>query len=111
MLLMSIGGIAILLIIAAITPPPKKNIGEISSYEINKKITISGKVKNIKNYNADKNSFYVITVEDETGKIENLLSTNDLPVKKEDKVIIEGRITSYQKRLQISVDKLTKIIA
>lgn len=107
-LLFALAGIAILLVIAATSSPPKKQIGKISFQDTNKKISVSGRVVSVKTYDSDKNNFYVITIEDETGRIDAVLSAKNVQISKEEPVSIEGRITNYKNRLQITADKILK---
>lgn len=95
----SLIGIIILLILSSIEPSLSK-IKNINKNLLNKKIQIQGQVVDVKNYN----DFQILTIKDETGKIEVTTNKNLDLENKNIKVI--GRIKEYKGKLQIESNKI-----
>ena len=101
----SLIGILTLLIISNTIQPKLININQITNKQLKKQIIISGQITNIKTY--DKSNFQVITIQDKTGKIRATLN-NPINITKNQNLIITGKVSEYQGRLQIQANKILK---
>ena len=104
-LLIALIGIASLLVLAVKSDPPLKKINQISEKEYNQKVAIEGRVYSVKSYDART----LLKIQDETGFIETVFFEKNPGIKKGDRIKIEGRITSYNRKIQISIEKIEKI--
>ena len=105
-LTISLIGIIILLILTNLIEPKLTKIKDITIKQLNKKVKIFGKIENIKNYETKTNeNFQVLTISDETDYIETILN-KDLNVKKDQKIIVIGRVMIYKDKLQIQAEKI-----
>jgi len=106
-MLISFLGIYLLLLISGISQPKLIKIDKINLNQLNKKIKIQGKIVQHKNYN----NFQILTIQDDTGKIEALLNVPAKlisPIKTKNKTLtITGRVSQYNLKLQIQVEKIT----
>jgi RecJ-like exonuclease len=93
-------GIFLLLTISNFYEPKLINIEEIKSNHLNKIIKIQGKIIQEKNYN----DFQIITIQDNTKKINVLLNK---PINLNNKtLIITGKVIQYKSELQIQAEKI-----
>lgn len=105
-LTISLLGIIALLIISNILELPLSNISEITNNKLDKKIKIRGEIFNIKSY--DKNNFQIISIKDSTGKVD-ITTDKILPLKNNQKIEVQGKITDYKQYLQIQAEKILLI--
>jgi len=94
-------GIFFLLILVNYLPIKYLEIKDINNNLLNKKITVSGKITNIKNYN----NFQVISLQDSSGKID-ITFNKILNLDKGDNLIATGRVREYKQYLQIQAEKI-----
>ncbi|MAG02645.1 hypothetical protein CMI42_04880 [Candidatus Pacearchaeota archaeon] len=99
----SLLGIFLLLLLSNILEPPLRNINELSTKDIDKNVKVQGKITKIRNINED---FQILTISDQTGKIDITLNTNK-QFKKDQNLIVTGRVSQYKNNLQIETDKIT----
>jgi DNA/RNA endonuclease YhcR with UshA esterase domain len=99
-LIISIVGIFLLLFLANTLQPRLTAIEEINDKMINKKITIKATIFRI----ADRETFKILSVKDETGKIDVLCDCQD--IKNNQEVTITGKVKEYNQYLQIQADKI-----
>ncbi len=97
----AIVGILLLLVLANILPSQQIKIEKINNKLLNKKITTSGEILNLINYD----NFQIISIQDETGKID-ITFNKILNLKKAQKITVIGKITEYKGNLQIQADKI-----
>jgi aspartyl/asparaginyl-tRNA synthetase len=102
----SIIGIFLLLILLNSQTPKLisiKEAKEVNELSINKNLQTQGNIINIKNYN----NFQILILQDKTGKIQVLID-NDLitKLKINQSIVVAGRLTEYEQRLQIKADKI-----
>jgi len=102
-LLISLIGILFLLILSNFLQPRLIEIKDINDNLLNKKVRVQGEILNIKNY--EDSSFQVISIRDETGKID--LTTNKiLNLTNSQRIAVIGTVTEYNQYLQIQADKI-----
>ena len=102
-LAISLIGIIILLILTNTLEPQLRNIEEITTKDLNKKIKIQGKIINIRSF--EESNFQIISIKDSTGKID--ITTNKiLNLKNNQSIIVSGRVTDYKQYLQIEAEKI-----
>jgi len=100
--IISLLGIFILLFISNIENFDLTNIDEINDKMLNKRIKIEGKISKIRNINEN---FQIISVSEDDKKID-VLTNKQLNVKEGDFIQVIGRVTEYNKTLQIQSDKI-----
>ena len=100
-LVISLIGIFLLLFLSYSLSPDLIDIEKIDNKSINKQVKIQGKIINIK----DKQSFKILQIQDNTGKINILCNCKD-NIKQNQTLIIVGKIQEYKEVLQISADKI-----
>ena len=111
-LTISLLGIITLLILANTIEPKLTKIKDITIKQLNKKVKILGKIENIKiiENNKTRESFQILTISDETGKVDAVFNTkpnlNLLNLKINQNLIITGRVTQYKDKLQIQAEKI-----
>ena len=103
-LAVSLAGIFLLLLLSNILEPKLININQINNKTLNKKVKIAGSIEKIQ----DKETFKILTLSDETGKIEVLCECQNLSVNQNIRVI--GQIQEYNGNLQIQANKLSEIL-
>jgi len=92
----SLMGIVTLLFLSIILPVKEVKIGEINKNMMNKKIQVSGEIFNIREYD----NFQVISIKDETGKIDITLD-KIVELTNGQKIIVIGRIGEFNGFLQV----------
>jgi len=101
--IISLAGILILLLLSDISQPELIEIKTINKDLLNQKIQIKGNTTGIKEYN----TFQILTIQDKTGEIPVLINKyNKLHIKLNQEITIIGRLTEYNKRLQVQADKI-----
>ena len=98
----SIIGIFVLLLLANVRSPKIMPIGSINDQMLNQKVKIQGEIFNVE----DKSSFKILSIKDETGRVDILCECGNLT---NQKVEVEGTIKEYRGSLQIQADKIVKI--
>jgi len=100
-LIISLLGSLILLLIMNFQEPKLMKISDINSDLINKQIKVSGKIISYRNYT---NDFTILTLEDDSGKIDAICNCPNL--QKNINVTIIGRVDEYNKEIQININKI-----
>lgn len=100
-LTISIIGILLLLLISSNITPHLFYINDINNNLLNKQVTISGTIFNIKNYN----NFQVISIKDSSGKID-ITTDKNLDLKYNDHIIVTGVIREYNEYLQLKANTI-----
>lgn len=100
-LIISLSGILLLLLLTNISEPELTKIEKINNNSLNKKIKIQGEILKIEN----KTSFKILSVSDDTGKIDVLCNPIET-IKTNQEIIVIGRVKEYH-QLQIQADKIT----
>ena len=102
-LTISLIGIFLLLFISSTYNPKQISINDINNKLLNKQIKIKATIFNIRDFKDS--DFQIISVKDETGKID--ITTNKiLNLSNNQTIIIIGKVTQYNKFLQITADTL-----
>jgi len=97
----SIIGIFLLTLLADILPRPLTNLEEMDSNMINQKVRVQGEIFKIE----DKEGFQILSIKDETGKIDVICNSNITAIQN---VEVEGTVKEYKSYLQIQADKIIK---
>lgn len=103
-LIISIVGIFLLLFLANTLKPQLIKIEEINDKLLNKKIAIQGKIFKIE----DKKTFQILSIKDETGKIDILCECKNETMENSQNIIVIGKVQEYQQYLQIQADKIIR---
>jgi len=98
----SIIGILFLLLLANLLSPKTISLGEINDKMLNQKVKVHGTIFKIE----DKETFKILSIKDETGKIDVICECGNLTYQD---VEVEGTIKEYREYLQIQADKIIKI--
>ncbi len=99
----SILGIFLILFLANTLTLKQTNIVDINKKLLNKKVRVQGTIFNIRNYDY----FQVISIRDETGKIDITLDKN-LELTNIKEITVTGKVKEYEQYLQIQADKIMK---
>lgn len=102
-LILSLTGIFLLLLLSSILEPKLTKIQDINDKLIDKKVKIQGQIFNIKNY--EDSNFQVISIKDETGKID-VTTDKILNLTNNQNITVIGAISEYKNSLQIQADKI-----
>jgi len=99
----SLIGVFFLLALSNFLEPKLIEIKSIDAGFLDKPVKINGQILNIRNYN--QSNFQVLLIQDKTGKIEIVINkiTN---LQKLQNITAIGRITEYEKDLQVQADKI-----
>lgn len=108
-LIISIAGILLLLFLSAVLEPKPTKINNITEKMLNKKVKVSGTIEKIE----DKETFQILSIKDETGKIEVLCECENnneinLTTKNAQEVIVTGKVQEYKNSLQLNAEKIIK---
>ena len=103
-LAVSIIGILALLIISANIKPPPYDLKDIDNTLLNKQVTVSGTIFNVRNYD----DFQVISIKDDTGRID-ITADSNLDLEYDTTILVSGEVREYNEYLQIRADSI-KII-
>ncbi len=102
-LIISLIGIFLLLLLSNILEPKITKIKDINPSFLDKAVKVQGQILNIRTY--EKFNLQVISIQDNTGKIEVVVNQiSDL--QNLQNITIIGKITEYEKDLQIQADKI-----
>ena len=104
-LISSLFGIFILIILMNL-PLKQIKINQITTQDLNKQINIQGKIQSIKSFK--ESNFQIIALQDSTGEI-NITIDKILNLQKNQTIIVIGKITEYNKQLQIQANKISLI--
>lgn len=94
-------GIFLLVFLANSLPLPVTNLKDIDDKMLNQKVRVEGKIFRIE----DKEGFQILSISDETGKIDVLSESN---ISEMQEIEVQGRIKEYRGYLQIQADKIIK---
>lgn len=100
--IISLLGIFILLFISNIEIKDLTKINKIDYKMLNKKVKVEGKIDGIRNINEN---FQIISLLEDNKKID-VLTNKELNIKEGDFIQVIGRVTEYNKTLQIQSDKI-----
>ena len=100
-LIISLVGVFVFLLIISIEPKTK-SISQVTNQSINERVKIQGKITN-QNKIRD---FYLLTIEDNTGKI-NVISGKNFTIGREVEVL--GKFEIYRNKPQINADRIKTI--
>ena len=98
----SLIGILLLLFLTNLNPE-LTNIENINNKLLNQKTQVQGQIFNIRTF--EESNFQIISIKDETGKI-NIILNNPINIKKDQNITVIGKITEYNQTLQIQADKI-----
>ena len=101
MFTIAILGILILLFLATIEPE-LTTINTITNKQLNKIVKIQGQIINIKTIN---NNFQIISIKDNTGKID-ITVNKQLNLDKNQTIIVTGQVKEYKQYLQIQASQI-----
>mgnify|MGYP001585078195 CR=1 FL=1 len=101
-LLISLIGILLLLLLSNILEPKLTNIEKINYKFIDKKVKVQGEIFNIKTY--EDSDFQVISIKDETGKVD--ITSPLINVSLNQEIIVIGTVKEYKEYLQVQADKI-----
>jgi DNA/RNA endonuclease YhcR with UshA esterase domain len=99
-------GIAVLILISSTFQPKSINLKDINSNTIGQKVKISGKVISEKDY-SNEDYFRVLTLQDETGKIQVTCNCKTSLVNKT--IEVTGTAEEFKKQPQINANKIEEI--
>ena len=103
---LSIIGVLILLFLSNTLQPKLIEIKDINSKLLEKQVKVSGQINSIRSF--EDSDFQIISLKDETGKID--ITTNKiLNLTTNQSVSVIGKITEYEKDLQIQAEKIVLI--
>ena len=102
-LIISVSGILLLLLLANILEPKLIDISEINSKMLNQKVKVSGFIFKIE----DKETFQILSIADETEKIDVLCECKE-ELEKNQEIIVIGKVQEYQQSLQIQAEKIMR---
>jgi DNA/RNA endonuclease YhcR with UshA esterase domain len=105
-LTISLIGIAIMLIIINTLEPDKTNISDLNQKDINQNKAIIGNLTSTRRFD---NNFTVLTIQDNTGKIEAICNCEDFKKYIHQNIRVIGRVREYNNQLQIQADKIILI--
>ena len=95
----------LLLIFMQFCSPKIFNINELNEKQLNKQISVSGKIISTKSY--QESNFQIISLKDSTGEIDiTLMQILDVSNITQIKVI--GKLTKYNNKFQIQAEKILK---
>jgi len=97
----SIVGIFLLLLLSDLLPQPLTNLGDINNEMLNDKVKIQAEIFKIEN----KENFQILSVKDETGRIDVTSNSNITTLQK---IEVEGTVKEYNGYLQIQANKIIK---
>ena len=103
-LIISIAGILLLLFLSTVLEPKLTKINNINEKMLNKKVKVSGTIERIQ----DKETFQILTIKDETGKIDVLCNCKNNATKTNEKVEVIGTVQEYKNSLQLNAEKIMK---
>jgi DNA/RNA endonuclease YhcR with UshA esterase domain len=103
-LILSILGIFILLLLLKFQEPEKLSINEAKSKEINSKLSIEGKIIDLRIVNED--NFTISKIKDNSGYIEMICNCPDLKNFKNQTLLISGYLSEYKGNMQIQANKI-----
>jgi len=98
----SIISIFCLLLLANIISPKEVSLGEIKDNMLNQKVKVKGTIFSIQ----DKETFKILSIKDQTGRIDVLCECGNLTYLD---IEVEGTIKEYREYLQIQAEKIVKI--
>jgi DNA/RNA endonuclease YhcR with UshA esterase domain len=102
--IISISGILLLLLLSDMMQPELVEIKNIDNKLLGKKVRAEGKILNIKNF--EDSDFQIISMEDETGKID-VTSDKLTNLEKNKEILVTGTVTEYNESIQIRADIIT----
>ena len=105
-LVLSLLGILLLVFLSSHLTPKEYSIINITERNIDNYVTLKGQISNIKNF--QESEFYILTIEDNTGKITGTLNSRNFTINKTREYIITGKITKYENETQINIEKITE---
>jgi len=100
--LISLLGIALMLLLIQILEPELIGIEKINNKMLEKSVKIQGIVSKIE----DKQTFKILSVNDGTGNIDVLCKCNNKKIKENQKIIVKGKVQEYKEKLQSLADKI-----
>jgi len=105
----SLIGIFVLLMLLDTMNPSHANLGELTQKDINKKIKVEGKIIEMRRYvTQEKEPMQIVVLQDTTGTQQIILFHEDTILKKEDYIIVIGRVNLYKGKIQIIAEKIIK---
>ena len=104
-LALSLIGIFTLLLLSNIKPKTI-SLDEINNKLLGKQIKINAKITKIRSY--EQSNFQIISVKDSTGEIDIILN-KILNLKNNQSINVIGKITEYNKTLQITANKIIDV--
>lgn len=103
-IIVSMIGIMLLLILSNVLEPRLIKIKDTISLDTYSKVRIYGKITNIKSTKG----LLIMTITDNTGKINAILDDQRFDLKVNDSIIVIGKILEYNDNLEIQTDKIYK---
>ena len=103
-LTLSLVGILILIFLSSHLEPEVISISNITEKNLDEKIKIIANITEIRNFK-EKN-FQLITLKDSTGSITGTTNAKNLSINQNQTYIILGKVSEYNKTLQINIDKI-----
>jgi len=100
-LIISLIGIFLLLILSNFLEPKLIGIEKINNGLIDKKVRVQGKIFDTRIYSSD---FQVISIKDETGKVD--ITSPPINVSLDQEIIVTGTVKEYKQYLQVWADKI-----
>jgi DNA/RNA endonuclease YhcR with UshA esterase domain len=104
-MLLSLLGIALMLIIAHSSKPDIINIKNLTSKMLDQQVSIQGKVYSYRFFG--NSSFEILDIKDKTGNITGIInSKEEIKFNKTQIYLISGKVSIYNNETQIVVDKI-----
>lgn len=103
-LVFSVLGVLLLLLVANAYEPKLTSISEINDKMLEKKVKISGTILKIE----DKETFQILSVKDDSGKIDVLCECGEInsTIKVNQEIFVVGKVQAYKDYLQINAEKI-----
>jgi len=105
-LALSLFGILLLTFLSSHITPKQEVIENITEKQVGNYVSIKGSISNIRNF--EESEFYILTIEDPTGKITGTLNSKNLSINLTQEYLIMGKIAKYENETQINIEKITE---
>ena len=84
--------------------PKECDIINITESKVGEYILVRGQISEVREFK--ESEFYILTIEDKTGKITGTLNSKSLNINKSQNYIFSGKIGEYENETQINIDKI-----
>lgn len=103
---LSLFGILLLIFLSSHLNPKEYSIINITKSKVGDYVAIKGQISEMKNFK--ESNFYILIIEDKTGKITGALNSDNLSINESEDYTFIGKIERYKNETQINIEKITK---